>query len=262
MRNFPWFYTALSILYFKWLSYSDILVKMVNIQEPQRSLFVGISVFVFTMLPWHFYGFLQNYMDSRPEAAWGKYKVHRRDKLSYKDMLPTVLFNQFVYFLPVTLVSGFLGRGLRLQESPPLVSELFLHTVSLYLIYEIIFYFAHRVLHLPTFYEKFHKLHHQTFGSVGISGQYATGLDFALMQWIPGLCGAVLLDSHVASVWFFTMIGSFNSIHSHGGYNFPGFPNPHEHGEHHSKIHLCYGTGPLDALLHTGLNSTKESKKN
>ena len=38
------------------------------------------------------------------------------------------------------------------------------------------------LLHHPLLYARFHKLHHATFASVGISGQYATKLDFFLMS--------------------------------------------------------------------------------
>jgi len=37
------------------------------------------------------------------------------------------------------------------------------------LVYETIFYFTHWVLHIPALYP-YHKLHHITFSSVGISG--------------------------------------------------------------------------------------------
>lgn len=42
------------------------------------------------------------------------------------------------------------------------------------------------------------------------------------------------------------IIGSLNSIHSHGAYRFPLMPVPDAHDLHHSKFHWNFGTGPLD----------------
>lgn len=204
----------------------------------------------------------------------------------YDDMLPKVLLNQLGISLPATLLMPyFLGeRGLRLEHGePPGTPEVLLHLVGLVAVYEILFYYGHLWLHRPSVYARWHKvrlprmvptrscrmrractgsccrcslantracpttqLHHTTFASVGISGQYASGLEFILMQAGPVLVGAALLNTHVASVCLFAIIGSLNSIHSHGGYRFPLMPVPDEHEVHHSKFNYNYGTGPLD----------------
>ena len=62
------------------------------------------------------------------------------------------------------------------------------------------------------------------------------------------MVGILLLDTHVVSVWLFAIIGSFNNIHSHGGYNFPFMPMTDFHRIHHNRILVNYGTEALDKL--------------
>jgi len=190
---------------------------------------------------------------------WAKYKIHTKDTLTYYDMLPNVLLNQFSVFLPALIILAFAsddGRGLRLDHGqPPTVTMMLLHLVGLVASYEIFFYYGHLVLHHPNLYARFHKKHHKTFASVGISGQYATPLDFFMMQAGPVIIGTFVLDCHVATVWLFAIIGSLNSIHSHGAYRFPLMPVPDAHDVHHSKFHWNFGTGPLDKMHGTRYES-------
>ena len=64
----------------------------------------------------------------------------------------------------------------------------------------------------------------------------------------PVIVGTYVLDCHAATVWLFAIIGSLNSIHSHGAYRFPMMPVPDAHDVHHSKFHWNFGTGPLDKV--------------
>jgi len=194
-----------------------------------KGLALGLSLFLAAMAPWHLYGAAQHWMDRSGNGWWKQYKLSKGrvpDRLSYSAMLPCVLRNQIGLFLPVCLFlclpaeggDGGGGRwGVRSKGPPPLAWELCLHMLGLYACYEVVFYCGHRAMHWPCLY-KYHKAHHQTYGSVGISGQYASLLDFSLMQFAPVLLGAALLNSHVAPVWLFSILGSLNSIHSHGGY--------------------------------------------
>eukprot|EP00729_Bicosta_minor_P012112 gene12112-4244_t len=211
----------------------------------QSRLWTAGATFAITMGTWHGYGAVQQWMDARllnntkqqeqQQPWWAKYKLHTKDTLTYYDMLPNVLFNQFAVFLPALVLLAFAsddGRGLRLDNGrPPTVPMMLLHLVGLVASYE---------------YAAYHKKHHQTFASVGISGQYATALDFFMMQAGPVIVGTYVLNCHAATVWLFAIIGSLNSIHSHGAYRFPLMPVPDAHDLHHSKFHWNFGTGPLD----------------
>lgn len=91
-------------------------------------------------------------------------------------------------------------RGLRVAGgSAPTAGEMLWHGAALGAVYEVVFYYSHRLLHAPRFYTRFHKKHHQTFASVAISAHYATPLDFWLVQSGPVILGALLFDTHVAT---------------------------------------------------------------
>ena len=51
----------------------------------------ALTTFVVTMVTWHGYGLLQQMMDARPDAPWAVYKTHRKDTITYQQMLPSVL---------------------------------------------------------------------------------------------------------------------------------------------------------------------------
>ena len=155
------------------------------------------------------------------------------------------------------MAGGWLGLRIETNATPQ-AWPMLLQVSQLYLSYEVLFYFGHRFLHLPGIYGRFHKQHHQTFGSVGISGQYASVPDFAVMTFVPVMLAAVSFDVHLSALWLFSIIGSLNSIHSHGCYEFPLFPSTKDHSLHHEKLDCNYGTGILDALLGTAYHDQPE----
>ena len=59
------------------------------------------------------------YHSVKVKPWWAKYKIHSKDTLTYFDMLPNVLSNQFGVFLPTLLVLAWASdaaRGLRLDD--------------------------------------------------------------------------------------------------------------------------------------------------
>jgi sterol desaturase/sphingolipid hydroxylase (fatty acid hydroxylase superfamily) len=210
--------------------------------------------FCFHVVMFHLAAGLHALMDALPRGPWARFKMHRRDKLAYADILPNVLFNQFVVYTAAAaaLYWVFGGRGLQALPEPPTALQYACHNVLHYLLYETGFYWAHRALHHRALYAH-HRLHHTTKGSVGVSGLYNSPLDFLLTQALPALLGPVLMGTHIFVVWMFIPIGSFNSVHSHGAYQFPGLPDPLEHSDHHHLYQVNFGTGPWDYLLGTHL---------
>ena len=86
--------------------------------------------------------------------------MHRKDTLTYNDMLPTVLANQFGVFLPSVLSLPLLGcsRGLRIDDgTPPTVHVLLFEALGLLVFYEIGFYYGHLLMHHPRVYARVHK---------------------------------------------------------------------------------------------------------
>ncbi|GMH85253.1 hypothetical protein TL16_g10172 [Triparma laevis f. inornata] len=218
------------------------------------------------MIFYHSHSLLCYYLDTH-SGWWSKLKVSEYDKMSYGDMLPNVVKNQFIFL--VSGIGAFLftnGRGWdgsKPWSEVPWNVALF-DMVSMYLVYEAIFYTNHRILHITklkvpfvkkpiNLYALFHKEHHSTYASVGVSGLYMGSLDCVLTQTLPQVVAPALFDFHPFTLWLFALIGSLNAVHTHSGYNFWGMSPPHGHELHHSRYKVNYGTGVLDRLLNTKL---------
>jgi sterol desaturase/sphingolipid hydroxylase (fatty acid hydroxylase superfamily) len=84
------------------------------------------------------------------------------------------------------------------------------------------FYFAHRMLHLPQFYKRFHKQHHDYKGTIGIAAEYAHPLEQVLANFLPTLGGMFFTGSHF-SVWLTWLIWRLETTYEdHSGYCFRG----------------------------------------
>eukprot|EP01126_Amoeba_proteus_P029151 TRINITY_DN2873_c0_g1_i2.p1 TRINITY_DN2873_c0_g1~~TRINITY_DN2873_c0_g1_i2.p1 ORF type:complete len:188 (-),score=28.42 TRINITY_DN2873_c0_g1_i2:178-741(-) len=166
-------------------------------------------------------------------------------------MIPVVLRNQFFSLVVWPLMVYKLGRGYRVDLQLPAGREIgFQFLVALFM-YELVFYWTHRLLHSRKWLYEFHALHHKTKGSVGVSGMYASLLDGWAMSTGAGAVGLILVDSHVVVVWLWTFLGAINSVHSHGGYEFPFMPSPSDHELHHANYISNFGVGLFDTLCNT-----------
>ena len=112
--------------------------------------------------------------------------------------------------------------------------------IAMYLMYEAVFYTNHRILHITklklplvkrpiNLYSLYHKEHHSTFASVGVSGLYMGSLDCLLTQTLPQVIGPALFDFHPMVLWLGALIGSLNAVHTHSAYDFWGMSQPHGH---------------------------------
>jgi sterol desaturase/sphingolipid hydroxylase (fatty acid hydroxylase superfamily) len=201
---------------------------------------------------WHGYGALLAWMDARPSGWWGRFKLHRRDSLGYSDMIGRALFNQLQLVIGVAALR-WADRGLRVEpERLPSVGGLLLQIAATFLAHEVVFYTTHRALHSRALF-RFHAKHHESKGSVGVSGMYQDSLDYLLTTTLAHMAAPVLFDTHCVTTWVVAAVGGLNSVHSHSGYEFPLglLPSPREHDLHHANYAVNFGTGPLDYLLGT-----------
>jgi len=219
------------------------------------------------MFFYHTHSAIYALLDSH-KGPWTKLKVSSFDKMTYSQMLPNVIKNQLIFL--VSGVAAFYassGRGWNRATEPYAdisMKEALFEWVAMYLMYEAIFYTNHRILHITklkipfiekpvNLYSLYHKEHHSTFASVGVSGLYMGSLDCVLTQTLPQVIGPAIFDFHPMVLWLGALIGSLNAVHTHSAYDFWGMSKPHGHELHHSRYKVNYGTGILDRLLSTRL---------
>jgi len=115
-------------------------------------------------------------------------------------------------------------------------------------------YTFHRLMHVPYFFRRFHKLHHEytyTFVWVNHAFHDAEVLLFGMSVIIPPL----LLRSHVVVTWLFTSFTILHTGYQHSGYMFPFLllTSPIFHDAHHYLIHKNFSshTPFLDMIFGT-----------
>lgn len=128
---------------------------------------------------------------------------------------------------------------------------LFSRGVIYYLLYDIIFYIGHRIMHHAYFYKKIHKKHHLTYADNGISGSYMGIIDFFGEFIIPFYLPLYIIGNDPIIMILYSIIGNINSVLSHSGFNFPFMPYNKSHLIHHTQQKYNYGIFIMDYIFGT-----------
>lgn len=66
---------------------------------------------------------------------------------------------------------------------------------------EIIFYYAHRLLHLPSLHRRIHKTHHRFTAPVALATQYTHPLEHMQGNTLPIVLPAIVFRVHMLTFW-------------------------------------------------------------
>lgn len=170
------------------------------------------------------------------------------------------LLTSVLHLLQLTLVTktGLQSSSYRVEPSLPTLAELARDVALCLLLREALFYYSHRLFHIPYFYVRIHKKHHQFTAPIALAAQYAHPIEQIVANALPISLPPQIVGSHVLTFWAFLALELFNTATVHSGYDF--FQNKAKmHDLHHEKFNLNYGSLGLLDWVH-GTDELKKRK--
>jgi sterol desaturase/sphingolipid hydroxylase (fatty acid hydroxylase superfamily) len=209
-----------------------------------------------------YYGWAQQY-------RWRAQPRQLRPRVSYRQALPRVLWNQLAVLLPAMMVCELAGwafapfprpgdrdyyvTALASADKNPGGAVLAFTVMGTWMLlaHECVFYLFHRfVLHHPVGYRVLgHALHHRTDATCAVTAMFMTPADFFLEIVLPYLLPLCCCSTWVRGVAMNTgvlVLGMLGGLYEHSGYNFlPGvyMLDTYPHATHHRAPGAGAGTG-------------------
>jgi len=216
------------------------------------------------MIAFHVFGLGFEWCDRR--RALLRHKLRHRDRLTYAEYLPRVLFNQVFVLLPAMWFCANYGVAFVGQAHIGVVFAV-MALIAMTIGHDVVQYAAHRfILHNSRFRWLGHSLHHSTRASKSISACYMTAPDFFLTIVCPYLLPLILIGGGTSDLRFQLLIaclGTIGGLYEHSGYDFaagikratdsgevsrlrrllPSLISSHAHWEHHRRARVSFSDG-------------------
>ena len=125
------------------------------------------------------------------------------------------------------------------------------HMLVCVLCEDCLFYWAHRLLHQPFFYKRFHKKHHEFNVPFSLAAEYAHPFETIFGNFVPFLTGPILCQTRLFELCLWFVIRMVKTQEAHSGYAFPWSPfscipavmmTSRQHDYHHSNNKGCFGS--------------------
>ena len=109
--------------------------------------------------------------------------------------------------------------------------------------------FLNSMVHMPMFYKRIHKKHHEWTAPIGLVWIYSHPFEHLVSNLIPVATGPLLLGSHCITFWIWILLAITATTIVHSGYHLPFLPSAEFHDYHHLKTINNFGVvGILDRL--------------
>lgn len=117
---------------------------------------------------------------------------------------------------------------------------------------EFVFYYSHRLLHIPYLYKSIHQIHHIYRAPMAITALYTHPIEYVISNIFPIVIGPIICKSHIITIWIWQIIALTNTITSHSGYNFFNYKalSGDSHDIHHMRYKYNYGVLNILDYLH------------
>jgi sterol desaturase/sphingolipid hydroxylase (fatty acid hydroxylase superfamily) len=174
-----------------------------------------------------------------------------------KNSLLLIAFNNICLSYPSTLLTFDSARrnnptifSLSWEDFPS-TGEICWQFVVFILVEDAMFYWSHRLLHIPFLFRRIHKIHHKYHHTIGVASECAHPVEYYIGNMLPFSTGPLLVGAHSFTFWLWLFVRLGKTAEAHCGYSFPfspfqflPFANPSEaHDYHHSTgFTSCYGS--------------------
>lgn len=131
-----------------------------------------------------------------------KYKIQPSKKVTGREVLQcikTVLFNQYLVATPLDISLAVLALELghppvlRITPFLPSVREIVRDFTVSIIVREILFYYSHRLIHIPALYKRIHKIHHKFTAPIAPSAEFAHPMEHLVSNVLPIIVGTFRL---------------------------------------------------------------------
>lgn len=117
--------------------------------------------------------------------------------------------------------------------------------------FEIVFFYTHRLAHHPAIYPKVHKRHHELKSTCAVGALYCSMCEMLFVNALSFAVGFVVTPFRVTLgttiCWF--VLATINVLLSHAGRSIPFLKSSQKHDNHHKYFTCNYGVlGVMDAI--------------
>lgn len=95
------------------------------------------------------------------------------------------------------------------------------HVFAFMVVEDVLFYWAHRLLHHKAIYKYIHKVHHRFYYSVSLAAEATHPVEYILANVVPFSAGPVLLGAHAVTYYTWFVLRMIETVAHHSGYEFP-----------------------------------------
>lgn len=172
--------------------------------------------------------------------------VYMKKKNQYRDIIPTVAKNCFIYIPIITTFSEY-NININYNNNEFNLYQCICHIFVAYLLIDFFFYICHLIMHIPLLYKWSHKLHHKYKYTVGMEALYLHWFDLSFGNILPLNLPIILMPNlHIITWMLYIVIIITVTVLSHG------LILKNDHDIHHIYFNFNYGTGLyMDKIFNT-----------